>query len=213
MTTTSTSDLSRLVSSPAQDRVAAAAPRSHVTRALHLFMLLVVLHQLFGSLILHRPRAGEAPDWLYWTHEYVGMVGVGAMTLFWLWTLLRDRRETGLAKLFPWFSAEGWSGLFADLRSALGDLAALRMPSLHLDNLSGAVHGLGLATASFMALSGATWYFLAKGSIYGRMMMGAHHLVANLMWAYVIAHVSLAVLHRLLGDDVFSRMFWTRRAN
>ena len=209
---TSASDLRRLVPSPTQQAVAEAATRSHVTRALHLFMLLVVLHQLFGSLILYRPRAGEAPGWLYWTHEYVGMVGVGAMTLFWLWTLLRDPRETGLAKLFPWFSAQGWSGVFADLRSLLRDLAMLRMPSLHLDNIAGAVHGLGLATASFMALSGATWYFLAKGSTTGRIMMGAHHLVANLMWAYVIAHVSLAVLHRLLGDDVYSRMFWTRRA-
>ena len=97
------------------------------------------------------------------------------------------------AKLFPWFSAKGWAGVFADLRALFGDLAALRMPSLHLDDLSSAVHGLGLLTASFMALSGAVWYFLAPDAPYRRTVMGMHHLVANLMWAYVIAHVSLAV--------------------
>ena len=212
MTITSSRDLRRSAVAPAPEPTASTAPRSHVTRALHLFMLLVVLHQLFGSLIVQRPKAGEAPLWPYWTHEYVGLVGICAMTLFWLWTLLRDPGETRLSKLFPWFSTKGWRGVIADLRSLFGDLAALRMPSLHLDDLAGAVHGLGLATASFMALSGATWYFQVKGSTFGRMAMSAHHLVADLMWAYVIAHVSLAVAHRLLGDDVFARMFWTRRA-
>ena len=207
---TSSQILRRSGSSPAP--TAEAAPRSHATRALHLFMLLVVLHQLFGSLIIQRPKAGEAPTWPYWTHEYIGLVGVGAMILFWLWTLLRAPNETRLSKLFPWFSAKGWGGVLADLRSLFADLADLRMPSLHLDDLSSAVHGLGLSTASFMALSGAAWYFLPHDAPYRRAVMGTHHLVANLMWAYVIAHVSLAVVHRLLGDDVFARMFWTRRA-
>jgi len=205
--------------SPAQDLRAAsyapgavhqAQPKSHATRVLHLFMLLVVLHQLFGSLIIARPRPGEAPGWPYWMHEYVGIVGVGAITLFWLWTLLRNSRETGLVRLFPWFSAKGWSGLVADLRSLFDDLAALRMPSLHLDNLASAVHGLGLLAATVMAGTGASWYFLAHDSVIRRPMMTTHHMVANLMWAYVIAHVSLAVIHRLLGDDVFARMFWAR---
>ena len=193
-------------SSPAQQ----AQPKSHATRVLHLFMLLVVLHQLFGSLIIERPLMGAPPAWPYWMHEYVGVVGVGAIALFWLWTLARGPRETRLSLLFPWFGAKGWSGLAADLRSLFGDLAALRMPNLHLDNLASAVHGLGLLTATVMVGSGASWYFLARESVIRRPMMATHHLVANLMWAYVIAHVSLAVIHRLLGDDLFARMFWTR---
>ncbi len=190
-----------------------ALPKSHVTRALHFFMLLIVLHQLFGSLILERPMPGEDPAWPYWLHEYLGMAGLGAVTLFWVWTLLRDRRETRLGQLFPWFSARGWGGLFADLRSLLGDLASLRKPSLHLGAIASAVHGLGLLAASYMALSGTFWFLVFKGGPYARTVLGTHKLVANLMWAYVIAHVSIAVLHRLLGDDIFSRMFWTRRAN
>ena len=186
-------------------------PKSQATRVLHLFMLLVVVHQLVSSLIAERPKPGQAPGWPYWMHEYVGIVGLGAITLFWLWTLVRGPRETRLARLFPWFRAKGWSDLVADLRALFSDIAALRPPRLHLDSLAGAVHGLGLLTATVMVGTGASWYFLPRDWALHRPMMAAHHLVANLMWAYVIAHVALAVIHRLLGDDVFARMFWARR--
>jgi len=31
------------------------------------------------------------------------------------------------------------------------------------------------------------------------------------MWAYLAAHAGLALLHHLLGSDIFSRMFLSRR--
>ena len=84
------------------------------------------------------------------------------------------------------------------------------MPSLHLDALAGAVHGLGLLAATGMALSGATYFFTERSSPVHRLALASHHLIANLMWAYVIGHVSLALIHRLRGDDIFARMFWPR---
>ncbi|MBV8663819.1 MAG: cytochrome b/b6 domain-containing protein, partial [Hyphomicrobiales bacterium] len=50
-----------------------------------------------------------------------------------------------------------------------------------------------------------------SGGEHGRTVLGLHRLAANLMWAYVIGHASVAVLHQALGDDIFSRMFWPRR--
>lgn len=194
----------------ARAAAASAAPKSQATRVLHLVMLLMVLHQLFGSLLFSRLHPGERPSFLYLAHEYVGVAGLGAVAAFWLWTLLRDRRETPLTRLFPWFSAFGWRGVLADLRRLLTDLLAIRAPSLDLDNLSSAVHGLGLLTATYMALSGALWWFWFDGTPWGHFVMGTHHMVSNLMWAYLVAHVGFAVIHRLLGDDLFQRMFWLR---
>jgi cytochrome b561 len=31
------------------------------------------------------------------------------------------------------------------------------------------------------------------------------------MWAYLIGHALVALVHHALGDDIFSRMFWVKR--
>ncbi len=78
--------------------------RSHLTRVLHLAVLLTVVSQLLTSLIMERPLPGEDPDWPFGLHQQAGLVGLGVLMLFWLWVLIRDERETPLQRLFPWFS-------------------------------------------------------------------------------------------------------------
>lgn len=185
--------------------------RSHMTRLLHLAVLLAVVDQLLTSLIMERPLPGEAPDWPFALHQQVGVVGLGALLLFWLWTFIRDARETPLRRLVPWFSAEGLADLAADVRAILRALAAGRAPPLHLDALASAVHGLGLLLATFLAASGAAWLFLFTGTPYGRMALTAHALAGNVMWAYLIAHALAAIAHEARGDRIFARMFWIRR--
>lgn len=185
--------------------------RSHLTRALHLALLLVVIHQLMTSLIMERPLPGEAPDWPFALHQSFGMVGLGVLALFWLWTLARHRAETPLARLLPWFSAARRGAVADDVVRLARSVAALRAPPLPLEALAGAVHGLGLLVATFLATSGAAWLLFLAGTPYGRTALGLHKLAGDLMWVYLIAHVSAAVVHRLLGDDVFSRMFWGKR--
>jgi cytochrome b561 len=184
--------------------------KSLTTRYLHLFLLLVVLHQLITSYFDVRPAPGQPRGLIHDVHEYVGLVGLVAVALFWLWTLARNSPDTPLRRLLPWFSREGLAGLGADLGSLARDLARFRMPSLHLDALAGAVHGLGLLAATAMATSGTIYFFTPRSSALHGAALATHHLVANLMWAYVIGHVSLAVIHRLRGDDIFARMFWPR---
>ena len=185
--------------------------RSHLTRALHLAVLLTVVEQLLTSQIMERPLPGETPDWPFALHQQVGLVGLGVLSLFWLWTLMRDQRETPLQRLFPWFSREALGQVFGEVRAIARSLARGEAPPLHLDALASAVHGLGLLLATFLAMIGAAWFALFTGTSYGRMALKAHALAGKVMWVYLIAHALAAVAHEALGDRVFSRMFWVRR--
>jgi cytochrome b561 len=181
--------------------------RSHVTRFLHLALLLIVLHQLASSQFMERPLPGDEPEGLFLTHQWLGTVGLGVVTLFWLWTLARHASETSLGALVPWFSVRRLAALGGDLRAVAQAIAARRAPG-PLDALVSAVHGLGLLTASGLAASGVAWMLLFQGTHMGRSVLAAHSLLGNLMWAYVVGHAGMGVLHQFAGEDVFSRMFW-----
>ena len=182
--------------------------RSAATRILHFALLIVVLHQLLSSLWAEKPPPGEAMGWPLYLHERAGIAGVAVLGLFWVWLLARGPREPSIGRLFPWFSPARIAAVFADVAKILRAVAELRRPPLDLDALASATHGLGLLVASWMALTGAMWFFVFDGGSYGRTVLGLHRLVANLMWAYLIGHASVALLHQALGDDIFSRMFW-----
>jgi cytochrome b561 len=170
-----------------------------------------VIHQLVGSVFVERPLPGEAPDRPYVLHQWVGMAGFGLVLAFWLWTLLRDRRETRLSQLVPWFSSARRRAVLRAVAATLRGLASGQAASEETHALASAVHGLGLATVTFMALTGASWLLLFEGTPLGGLVLGLHGLVANLMWAYLVGHAGVAVLHQALGSDVLSRMFWVRR--
>ena len=185
--------------------------RSHLTRVLHLAVLLTVVDQLLTSLIMERPLPGEDPDWPFALHQQVGLVGLGVLMLFWLWTLMRDERETPLQQLFPWFSKEAFADVAGDVEAIARAVVRRRAPPLHLDALSSAVHGLGLLLATFLVMSGALWFALFTGTAYGRIVLSLHALAGNLMWAYLTVHAAAALLHQARGDRIFARMFWVRK--
>jgi len=188
-----------------------AIARSHATRILHLALIATVLHQLIGSNFMERPLPGDDPGLPFLLHEGVGMGGFGLVLLFWLWTLLRDRRETSLARLMPWLSSSGRRAVLADIGASLRGLARLEAPPGGHAALAGAVHGLGLLTLTALALTGASWFLLFAGTPLGGIVIGMHGFFANLMWAYLIGHASVAILHHAVGDEVLSGMFWFRR--
>jgi cytochrome b561 len=188
-----------------------ATARSHVTRFLHLLLLVMVLHQLLGSQIMERPLPGDEPAWPFVLHEWIGIATLGPLAAFWLWTLIRDRRETPLNRLLPWFSIAGWRAVVVDALRTAGRLLGARYDDDHADGaLASAVHGLGVLVASAMALTGSAYFFIFEGTSDGRFVLGLHKAAANLMWAFVIGHAGAAALHVLLGDGVLSRMFWIR---
>ncbi len=185
--------------------------RSHVTRGLHLLVLLTVSHQLLSSLVMERPLPGEEPDWPFALHTWIGSAGLGILALFWMWTLVRDSSETRLSALFPWFSPARLRAMEAEVGDLFGDLRKLRRPSRALDAVASAVHGLGLTLATFLVGSGVAWLYVFQGTPAARVVLGMHKLAGNVMWAYLIGHAAMALAHQALGDDVFGRMFWTRR--
>lgn len=70
--------------------------------------------------------------------------------------------------------------------------------------LASSVHGLGLLTALGMGATGA-WLFAQ--SVPAGLGLDVHKTLANLMWAYVVSHAGLAVLHQATGHLVLQRMF------
>jgi cytochrome b561 len=188
--------------------------RSHVTRVLHLLLLLTVLHQLMGSRIMERPFPGDEPAWPFVLHQWVGLASLAALGVFWAWTLVRHRLETPLGRLVPWFSIDGYRAVLIDVTRSAGRLIGVVTPDDGHEQADGAlasaVHGLGLLVASAMAVSGAAYFLFFEGTSAGKLVLGLHKLFANFMWAYLIGHAGLAILHALWGDDILSRMFWLR---
>jgi len=192
---------------PVSPTLAPIVERSGTTRVLHVLLLLATLHQLIGSNFVERPLPGEDPDWPYALHVWTGVAGLVTIALFWMWTLLRGANETPAWRLVPWFSSAARGALLDDVAALATRLKSLKPPSEDYPALASAVHGLGLAIFTFMAASGASWYFVFAGGPVGKYVIVLHKLAANVMWAYLIAHASVAVLHHAAGGDVVMRMF------
>jgi cytochrome b561 len=188
---------------------APASPRSRspLTRVIHLLLLLVVLHQLIGSEFMRLPVPGDPPGWTLSLHEDLGLVNLAIVAAFWAWTLVRSG-ETRLGRLLPWLSLARLREVMADLSAQLRRLAQGRPPDDADGALASAIHGLGLLAVTAMAVTGGI-YFFTTGTPVARPVLSLHKLIANLVWIYLFAHAGLAVLHHLLGSDIFARMFWT----
>lgn len=181
------------------------------TRVLHLILALAVVHQLVSSWFTESPRAGAPGSAAFQLHETVGLASLAVLAAFWVWTLVR-RREAGIGALVPWFSAARRRAVIADLGVHLKSIARFTLPRSEAGTpLASAVHGLGLLTATGMAISGALVYMAigADGllSAAGKAILGVHEALANLMWTYLIAHTALAVIHQTAGHEVLERMF------
>ncbi len=183
--------------------------RSAATRIVHLLLLLVVLNQLAGSQFMERPEPGDESLSLYLIHQYAGLAGFVVVAAFWIWTLVR-RGETSVARLVPWFSLRRLRDVGADLAMQAKRVSRGHGPDDNDGALASSVHGLGLLAVTAMAATGSIWFF-THGTPAAHLAMSAHKVIANLVWAYLFAHAGLAVLHWLLGSDIFSRMFWPAR--
>lgn len=187
--------------------------RSLLTRILHFLLASSIVFQLAvtGIMRVPRPAIGRTANFGFELHQYGGLVTLAIIALFWLWTLVR-RRETSLTALLPWFSAAARGKVLEDVRRHGSALMKGRLPEPEEKSpLASAIHGLGLVVATTLAITG-TVIFLSLGpdgamASWGRIAAQVHGAVANLMWAYLIAHAGLAVLHELMGHRILRRMF------
>lgn len=193
--------------------------RSVLTRGLHSLLAFSVMYQLGSSLIMKGPRHGHEaaglPGELFELHEWVGLGALAVVALFWAWALVRTG-ETRLGVLVPWVSGDRLRDLKADLARHIAALRRRTLPPYEPRSpLAGAVHGLGLLLISAMVVTG-TVYFIWHGAggaagIAAKAAMEVHTTLANVVWAYLIGHAGMALLHRLVGHDIIQPMFNLRR--
>lgn len=177
--------------------------RSVLTKLLHVTMLLAVAHQLLLVGLVEGPRLAAAGNAFFAWHHAVGLITLSVVTAFWLWTLLR-RSETASGALFPWLSAGRRQAVWHDLRVHFDALRRFRREHADESPLASPTHGLGLLAVSAMPVTGAV---MALGRISGRVPVGESQALANLVWAHVIAHASVALLHQAQRHPVLQRMF------
>jgi cytochrome b561 len=175
-----------------------------LTKLLHAGLLLSVLWQLAASGLVERPKASQPGNQFYEIHEIVGLVTLALVLLFWIWSAVR-RRETPFTSLFPWLSGRQLKAVAADIGAHWAYLRRLRLPLSDIETPpASAVHGVGLLTALAMAATGAWLY---TQSIPSGLILEIHKAVSNLMWAYVVGHAGLALVHQFTGHRVLQQMF------
>lgn len=184
--------------SPSAQRSADGPARwpTATTQALHGLLALAVVHQLVTGLLLGPPRSPA--DRL---HDIGGLVSLGLLSAFWLWSLLR-RDGAAILDYLPWLSPRRVRAVLGDAGAYARHLLSLRLPphARHLA-LPAAVHGIGLLAASAMAGTGAYAYFAASPAlIHPPAVHRAHALhvmLADVMWAFLLLHATAALLRGL----------------
>ena len=163
-----------------------------------------VIAQLALSCVMHVPAGVGLGvfDWhreAFELHARVGLALAAVCALHWLWLCLPWCRP-GLVHLFPWWQREQR----AVLRAQFVNLARLQLPAISDSPLAGTVHGLGLAVVSGSAAGGIVNYLgYFRGAPIPRFVLHDvaqfHITMGYLMWAFVIAHAGMALLHSLSG--------------
>jgi cytochrome b561 len=176
-------------------------------------MLASIIFQLIGSLFMLIPEPYGAPgDLGFQLHQTVGLANLAIVGCFWLWMFVRRWRGTAVGALIPWFSRARRRAVFDDLVFHFHELKTGALPPPAMESpLASAIHGLGLLTATALAVTGGALYVVmgADGSLSasGELLVSMHADFGNLMWAYLIGHAAIALLHQLKGHETLQKIF------
>ena len=192
------------------------ARHSLLTRWSHVALASTIIIQLLTSLVMNGPHRGRPGDVLFTVHEIFGILALVLAFAFWCVVALR-RRGTPVAMLFPWFSPRRVRDVWRDGMDHIGQVLRLRLPAFEEESpLASAVHGLGLLLMSVMAVTGTVWFvndlWIHASNTFTRVDIVSHHLFANLVWAYLIGHAGLAVVHHLAGQASLGTMWSVKPA-
>ena len=181
------------------------------TRLFHAGLALAVLSQLTSSQFMQVPRQGRPGNWVFEVHEYSGLF---AMTMaLGLWVVVMTRiGGTDMGLLLPWFSAARRGAFWADAKRHWTTARSFRLPEYQpAAPFAAAIHGLGLLLITAMAATG-TIYWL--GGIAGYqdglavwLAKEMHGFMANLVWAYLIGHAGMALIHHFTNQQSLRAMW------
>jgi len=188
-----------------------------LTRWLHVGLALAIPLQLLSEEFMKRPKlvdgiprirsAAEAN--FFEMHEFIGMAALTVVLIHIFWST--SKSGGGLGRLFPYFKQGGCQSIIAEVKQIPGWFSGKLHESAEDSALAGAVHGLGLMLVLVMGLTGSTMFF-GMDELTGKMpelveaMKELHEALGGLVWAYLIGHVGMVVLHKLKGHDLFSRI-------
>lgn len=182
------------------------------TRLFHAGLAIAVLTQLASSQFMQAPENGKPGNWVFEVHEYSGLTAM-AMALG-LWVVIMTRiggTDTGL--LLPWFSAARRKAFLADTTRHWTAVRSFRLPADRPESpFAAAIHGLGLLLVTAMAATGTAYWI---GGIAGYedgvsvwLAINLHGFLANLVWAYLIGHTGMALIHHYAGMQSL-RQIWS----
>jgi cytochrome b len=162
------------------------------------------------SYMLAAPRNAETSVF-YVMHEYLGLALLGLLGLYWIWAAVR-KSETSLVQLFPWLSTSRYQPILEDLHRYLKSMLNLALPDSESPSpLAKAVQGAGLVVALLLGVSGLLIFLYAPpdGELRGwlHLVEEIHEAFGSLLWVYLVAHLSMAVLHQLAGHSRIREMF------
>ncbi|SDE74501.1 cytochrome b561 [Salipiger thiooxidans] len=197
--------------------MAIATRHTIATRLVHAGLALAVVTQLFSSLVMQPEEDGHAGNLAFEIHEYGGLAAFAFIVIFWF-VLTARRRGTPVGMLFPWFSGTRLLALRDDTKRHLAALRRFRLPSHNgASPFASAVHGLGILLITAMAASGALYYVIGEGNPDAGGLVGVamsiHKALANLAWAYLIGHASLALIQHHFTEFNLREMWSFRSAS
>ncbi len=182
-----------------------------LTRLLHAGLATGVVIELALQAVMRvPPGVGKGvDDWhreAFELHSHFGPTVTVLCLLHWLWICLPVSRP-GVRYLFPWLNPVRRPQLMHELL----DLLHLRLPlGSEPGMLAGTVQGLGLLAVTASVLGGTVSYlgYYTRVPVPGRVLHWASlELIVTswLVWTFVIGHVAMAALHRIVGRQQVAR--------
>lgn len=180
---------------------------SRGTRLFHMSIALLIVTQLITSQLL----GGKGENVYFEIHEYSGLGAFVLMFLFWIFAIWR-REGTAPSLLFPWFSGERLMALWQDMQTHFAAFAKFKLPP-HDPHaaLPSATHGLGVLLVLIMGLTGTVIYVAIQTgngkTSWAGTANGLHETFSNLVWAYLIGHVGIALINHFASKQSLSDMW------
>ncbi|MDX8388623.1 MAG: cytochrome b/b6 domain-containing protein [Ghiorsea sp.] len=183
------------------------------TRLLHWCFAVMIPLQLLSEELMKRPKPLRIRDdmQVFWfdMHEWVGMLLLTVIVIRFGWAFIS--KEFSFERLYPYLYKARRVVLKTELAAIPGWFKG-NFPDLkHEYYLAGAVHGLGLLLVLAMGVTGAMMLYgmeetgLMTGIIHEA--KEAHEMLGGLLWAYLIAHVAMTIIHKFLGHSLLGRIF------
>lgn len=183
-----------------------------LTRRLHGALAVGVTVQMLVSLVMVTPRPDRVANFWFPVHETVGIVLFGVLLVYWLRVVARTLRGGEPLRLFPWTSPDLRAAVVADAKVTFSELSQFKLSDdEEVRPLVAAIQGIGLLIGAVLATTGLIAYLsITPGtppSWIVHQLMELHESLGPLMWAYLVLHPAMAVLHHLAGQPTLKRMF------